>query len=156
MQTDQNVSDGSVAPDFRLKGDDGKEYTLSEFRGMKEVVLYFYPKDMTPGCTKEACDFRDSAQKLGQAEAQVLGVSNDDVQSHGRFRSANSLNFPLLADTDGSVSRAYGVYKESESEGEKSWGIERSTFVIGKDGVVKKAFRKVKVDGHIDEVLRSL
>ena len=141
---------------IKLDCDDGKSYSLSDFKGRSQVVLYFYPKDDTPGCTREACAFRDSLSTLNESGVQVLGVSNDDVESHSKFRSKYSLNFPLLADIDGHVSREYGVYKLFDFDGQKEWGIERSTFVIGKDGKVKKAFRKVKVDGHVDEVRRYL
>jgi thioredoxin-dependent peroxiredoxin len=152
----EKVEDGSMAPDFNLQSDDGKTYSLSDFKGQKQVVLYFYPKDDTSGCTKEACLFRDSLSSLENAGVQVLGVSNDDIDSHSKFRSKYSLNFPLLADTDGKVSREYGVYKLWDMDGEKIWGIERSTFVIDKSGKIKKAIRKVKVDGHVDEVKHYL
>ncbi len=152
----EEVTDGSLAPDFKLKSDDGKTYSLSDFRGKKEIVLYFYPKDDTPGCTKEACSFRDNLSILNRAGVQVLGVSMDDLDSHGKFRAKYSLNFPLLADTDGEVSKEYGVYRLKNNYGRKYWGIERSTFVIDKDGRIKKAFRRVQVDGHVDEVRRYL
>jgi peroxiredoxin Q/BCP len=152
----RSVSDGDTAPNFTLQADDGKNYSLSDFRGKKEVVLYFYPKDDTPGCTAEACSFRDSLSRLSSKGAQVLGVSLDDLDSHSEFRTKYSLNFPLLSDPDAKVSQAYGVYKEKNMYGKKFWGIERSTFVIGKDGKVKKAFRRVKVDGHVDEVMAAL
>ena len=147
--------EGKAAPEFLLQGDDGKEYSLAMFRG-KKVVLYFYPKDDTPGCTAEACAFRDSAIVKRSGEFQVLGVSNDDIESHRDFKAKYSLNFPLLADTDASVSRAYGVYKEFDFDGEKVWAIDRSTFVIGKSGEIEKAFRSVDVDGHADAVAVSL
>ncbi len=152
----ETVVDGSVAPDFKLKSDDGKTYALSDFKSKKQVVLYFYPKDDTPGCTAEACSFRDSLSRLNKEGVQVLGVSLDDLDSHKRFREKYSLNFPLLADTDANVSKAYGVYKFKNLYGNKFWGIERSTFVIGKDGKVKKAIRKVKVEGHVEEVSKFL
>jgi peroxiredoxin Q/BCP len=150
------VLDGSLAPVFQLKSDDGKTYSLSEFRGKNEVILYFYPKDDTTGCTKEACAFRDNLSSLNKAGVQVLGVSNDDLDSHRRFRSKYSLNFPLLSDPDGKVSTQYGVYKLWDFDGEKIWGIERSTFVIDKDGIVKKAIRNVNVDAHVDEIRKYL
>ena len=150
------VVDGSKAPDFKLKSDDGKTYSLSDFKGQKQVVLYFYPKDDTPGCTIEACSFRDSFGSLSKAGVQVLGVSMDDLDSHGKFRAKYSLNFPLLADTEGKVSKEYGVYKLKKMYGNEFWGIERSTFVIGKDGKVKKALRKVNPNGHVDEVRKYL
>jgi peroxiredoxin Q/BCP len=152
----QEVGEGSIAPNFKLKSDDGKTYSLSDYRGQKEVVLYFYPKDDTPGCTKEACSFRDNLSSLNRSGVQVLGVSMDDLASHGKFREKYSLNFPLLSDMDGKVSKNYGVYKLKNNYGKKYWGIERSTFIIDKDGRIKKAFRRVHVDGHVDEVRRSL
>lgn len=152
----ETVVDGSAAPDFKLKSDDGKTYSLSDFKSKKQVVLYFYPKDDTPGCTAEACSFRDSLSRLNKEGVQVLGVSLDDLDSHKKFREKYSLNFPLLADTDANVSKVYGVYKFKNLYGNKFWGIERSTFVIGKDGKVKKAIRKVKVEGHVDEVSKFL
>lgn len=148
--------DGSTPPDFKLQSDDGKSYTLSEFKNKKQVVLYFYPKDDTPGCTAEACSFRDNLSRLNKQGVQVLGVSTDDLDSHKKFREKYSLNFPLLSDTEAKVSKEYGVYKEKNMYGNKFWGIERSTFVIGKDGKIKKAIRKVKVDGHVDEVSKYL
>ncbi len=149
---EHSVSDGDVAPDFKLQSDDGKTYSLSDFKGKKEVVLYFYPKDDTPGCTKEACSFRDSLSSLSKAGVQVLGVSMDDLDSHAKFRTKYSLNFPLLSDQDGKVSKEYGVYKLKNNYGRKYWGIERSTFVVDKNGKVKKAMRKVSVDGHVDQI----
>ncbi len=152
----QAITDGTMAPSFKLKSDDGKTYSLSDYNGKKEVVLYFYPKDDTPGCTKEACSFRDNLSSLNKAGVQVLGVSMDDVDSHGKFREKYCLNFPLLADTDGKVSKEYGVYKLKNNYGKKYWGIERSTFVIDTEGRIKKAIRRVQVDGHVDEVRRYL
>ena len=152
----RSVTDGAIAPDFKLQSDDGKSYSLSDFKGKKQVVLYFYPKDDTPGCTKEACSFRDSLSSLNKAGVQVLGVSMDDIKSHAKFRSKYSLNFPLLSDPDGKVSKEYGVYKLKNNYGKKYWGIERSTFVLDKDGKVKKAIRKVSVDGHVDEIRNYL
>jgi thioredoxin-dependent peroxiredoxin len=153
---DKSVSDGDTAPDFKLQSDDGKTYSLSDFKGKKQVVLYFYPKDDTPGCTKEACSFRDSISSFSRAGAQVLGVSMDDLDSHAKFRTKFSLNFPLLSDPSGKVSREYGVYKLKNNYGRKYWGIERSTFVVDTDGRVKKAMRKVSVDGHVDEIRNYL
>lgn len=152
----KEISEGSLAPDFNLKSDDGKAYSLAEYKGKKQIVLYFYPRDDTPGCTKEACSFRDSLSSLNKVGVQVLGVSMDDLESHQKFRTKYSLNFPLLSDADGKVSKEYGVYKLKNNYGKKYWGIERSTFIIDKDGKVKKAFRKVSVDGHVDIVRRNL
>ncbi len=145
-----------MAPDFKLQSDDGKSYSLSQFRGKKEVVLYFYPKDDTPGCTKEACSFRDASPKFSGKDVQVLGVSLDDLDSHSKFRSKYSLNFPLLSDSDHKVADAYGVYKLKNMYGKEFWGIERSTFIIDKSGKIKKTFRRVSVDGHTDEVLQNV
>ncbi len=152
----KTVVDGSPAPNFKLQSDDGKTYSLLDFKGKKQVVLYFYPKDDTPGCTKEACSFRDSLSSLNEAGVQVLGISNDDLKSHVMFRSKYSLNFPFLSDTDGKVSREYGVYKLWDYDGKKIWAINRSTFIIDKSGKITKAIRGVKVDGHIDEVRKYL
>jgi peroxiredoxin Q/BCP len=156
MPDQEVIGEGSVAPDFKLKSDDGKTYSLSQFRGKKEVVLYFYPKDDTPGCTKEACSFRDNTSKFTGKDVQILGVSLDDLDSHSKFRAKYSLNFPLLSDPDHKVSDAYGVYKLKNMYGKEFWGIERSTFVIDKSGKIKKSFRRVQVDGHTDEVLSTV
>ncbi len=146
---------GDIAPDFCLESDAGQKTSLEDFRG-KKVVLYFYPKDDTPGCTKEACNFRDSLNSITSKDAVVLGVSRDSVSSHKKFKGKYSLNFPLLSDTSGEVTRAYGVYKQKNMYGVIRWGIERSTFIIDQDGKIAKIWRKVKVDGHKDEVLQSL
>ena len=118
--------------------------------------MYFYPQDDTPGCTKEACSFRDSLSRLTSKDVQVLGVSPDDLESHSKFRTKYGLNFPLLSDPENMVSKAYGVYKMKNMYGKEYMGIERSTFIIDKKGIVKKAFRRVKVDGHVDEIMQNL
>jgi peroxiredoxin Q/BCP len=146
---------GSTAPVFSLPDENGKNQSLKTFRG-KAVVLYFYPKDDTPGCTKEACGFRDVNATLQKRGAVVLGVSLDGASAHKKFKAKYGLPFPLLSDEDATVSKAYGVYKQKNLYGRRSWGIERSTFVIDPAGRVKASFRKVKVDGHIDEVLAAL
>jgi len=146
---------GDKAPDFAVPDQDGTKVTLKEFKG-KQVVLYFYPKDDTPGCTKESCDFRDSMAAIKKSGAVILGVSLDGQASHQKFIKKFSLPFPLLSDEDKTVSKAYGVYKQKSMYGKTYWGIERSTFVIDKDGTLKRIFRKVKVDGHVDEVLAAL
>ncbi|MDI3478214.1 MAG: thioredoxin-dependent peroxiredoxin [Thermoanaerobacterium sp.] len=143
------------APDFTLKSSDGNDVSLSDFKG-KKVVLYFYPKDNTPGCTKEACQFRDNINTVENKEAVILGVSLDDIESHKKFIEKFNLPFILLSDPDAIVSTEYGVYKEKNMYGKKKMGIERSTFIIDKKGIVKKIFRKVKVDGHVDEILEVL
>jgi thioredoxin-dependent peroxiredoxin len=150
------LNPGEKAPDFSLYDQDKKKIGLRDFIGKQEVVLYFYPKDDTPGCTKEACGFRDSIKAFKKKDAVVLGVSNDDQVSHQKFANKYELPFPLLSDVDKKVSEAYGVYKEKNMYGKKYMGIERTTFVIGKDGKVKKIFPKVKVDGHVEEVLQAL
>ncbi|MHB8481909.1 MAG: thioredoxin-dependent thiol peroxidase [Nitrospiria bacterium] len=146
---------GDKAPDFNLPSSTGENISLKSLKG-KTVVLYFYPKDDTPGCTKEACGFRDELSRFNKASAVILGVSNDSPDSHRKFIEKYSLTFPLLSDEDHSVSDKYGVYKEKNMYGKKYWGIERSTFVINPEGKIKQVFRKVKVDDHIQEVLNTL
>ena len=143
------------APDFSLPDQDGKTVSLKSLKG-KQVVLYFYPKDDTPGCTKEACGFRDSWSAIEKANTVVLGVSMDDAESHQKFIKKYSLPFTLLCDEDGTVSKAYGVYKKKNMYGKIYWGIERSTFIIDETGKLKAIFRKVTVDGHVDEVQAAL
>ena len=149
------IEEGATAPDFTLKSDKGQDVRLSELRG-KPVVLYFYPKDDTPGCTKEACAFRDRSADLKKAGAVVLGVSPDDVASHGQFRDKYSLNFPLLADTGHKIADAYGAWREKNMYGKKSMGIQRSTFLIDPAGKVRKIWKRVNVDGHDEAVLAAL
>jgi peroxiredoxin Q/BCP len=149
------VEEGESAPDFTLAADDGRQVKLSELRG-KPVVLYFYPKDDTPGCTKEACAFRDRTAELKAKGAVVLGVSPDDVESHGKFRDKFSLNFPLLADLGHQVAERYGAWREKNLYGKVSMGVQRSTFVIDGEGKVRKVWKKVNVDGHDQQVLDAL
>ncbi len=149
------LGEGDVAPDFRLPADDGKTYALKELRGQK-VVLYFYPKDETPGCIKEACSFRDNLARVRSKRAIVLGVSKDDLESHAAFRKKYALSFPLLSDTEGNVLNAYGVWKEKNLYGKTHMGIERTTYIIDEGGRIQKIFPRVKVDGHVDEVLAAL
>jgi peroxiredoxin Q/BCP len=146
---------GDKAPLFTLEDDQGRKVSLKDFVGFP-VILYFYPKDLTPGCTTEACDFRDAAPKWKRRKAQVLGISRDSVASHAKFRDKHGLNFPLLADVDGKVCEAYGVWKEKSLYGKKFMGIERTTFIIDGKGVIAHVFRKVKVAGHVDAVLAAL
>jgi peroxiredoxin Q/BCP len=148
------VEEGDIAPDFELESDDGSKVKLSQFRG-KKVILYFYPKDNTPGCTKEACDFRDSISWFDDLGIVVLGVSKDSVKSHQNFKAKHSLNFPLLSDPDLVVHKNYGVWKEKKMYGKTFLGVERTTFLIGEDGKIEKVFRKVKVPGHIESVKES-
>ncbi len=149
------IEPGKKAPDFTLVADNGQKIKLSQFRG-RPVVLYFYPKDDTPGCTREACAFRDAKAQLEKLGAQVLGISPDEVQSHAQFRDKYSLNFPLLADPDHKVAEKYGAWREKVRFGKKSMGIQRSTYLIDADGVVRRVWKNVQVDGHDQEVLKAL
>ena len=151
----QHLAVGKPAPEFELLSDAGKSVRLSEFRGRK-VVLYFYPKDDTPGCTKEACNFRDGRSRLKRREAVVLGVSVDSVESHRRFKKKFHLNFPLLSDAERRVVTGYGVWKQKSLYGRTFMGIERTTVLTDEAGRIAKIFPKVKVDGHLDDVLASL
>jgi peroxiredoxin Q/BCP len=146
---------GQKAPDFTVMNDSGQKVKLSDFKG-KNVVLYFYPKDDTPGCTKEACAFRDGIDEIRSRGAVVLGVSVDSVESHKKFRDKFDLNFPLLADTDKKIVEAYGTWKEKSMYGKKYMGVERTTFIIDGQGKISHIFPKVKVDEHYDEVLEAL
>ena len=149
------VSEGSPAPDFELTSDAGTRVKLSDLRG-KPVVLYFYPKDDTPGCTAQACGIRDVYSEFEQAGAVVLGVSPDDERSHVKFKEKFDLPFTLLADEEHQVAEAYGTWGEKKYMGRTYMGVERSTFVIDADGNVKKIMRKVKPDTHADDVLATL
>jgi peroxiredoxin Q/BCP len=149
------LAEGAPAPDFTLKSDTGEELTLSSLRG-KPVVLYFYPKDDTPGCTTQACGIRDVYADFRDRGAVVLGVSPDDEESHVAFKEKYSLPFTLLADPDHDVAEQYGVWKERNMYGKKFMGIERSTFVIDADGNVVKAMRRVKPETHAADVLAAL
>lgn len=146
---------GRLAPDFALEANNGETIKLSDFKG-KNVVLYFYPKDMTPGCTTEACEFRDQNQQFNEADAVILGVSADPVNRHQKFAEKYGLPFLLLADTDHEVAEAYGVWKLKKNFGKEYMGIERSTFVIDKEGNIAKVWRKVKVKGHVEEALQYI
>jgi thioredoxin-dependent peroxiredoxin len=146
---------GQKAPDFTVADDKGDKLKLSDFKG-KKVVLYFYPKDDTPGCTKEACSFRDGIAEIKKRGAIVLGVSADSVDSHKKFKSKFDLNFPLLADTDKKIIEAYRTWKEKSMYGKKYMGIERTTYVIDEQGKISHIFPKVKVDQHYEEVLEAL
>lgn len=143
---------GQVAPDFALPSTAGGKLRLHKLKG-KTVVLYFYPKDETPGCTMEACDFRDHHDDLERAGVVLLGVSLDDLASHRRFRDKEHLPFPLLADVNGRVSRLYGVLRQRQRDGRTVTGIERTTFVIDKTGHIARVWPKVNVSGHVDDVL---
>lgn len=146
---------GQKAPPFILFSQAGKKVSLTDYRG-KRVVLYFYPKDDTPGCTKEACAFRDSIEEINESGAVVLGVSADSVDSHKKFAQKFNLNFPILSDVDKKMVQAYGVWKEKSLYGRTFMGIERSTFIIDEQGKIAEIFSKVKVDSHLEEVLGEL
>jgi peroxiredoxin Q/BCP len=146
---------GQKAPEFTVVNDEGHKVKLSDFKG-KKVVLYFYPKDDTPGCTTEACAFRDGIDEIKDRGAVVLGVSADSVESHKKFKDKFDLNFPLLADGDKKIVQAYGTWKEKSMYGKKYMGIERTTFIIDEQGKISHIFPKVKVNEHYDEVLEAL
>jgi peroxiredoxin Q/BCP len=141
------IEPGQKAPSFSLEADDGRQVSLDDFRG-KKVVLYFYPKDDTSGCTAQACDVRDGMDRFHEVGAVILGVSPDSRRSHEKFKSKYDLNFPLLVDEDHSVSEAYGVWKEKSMYGKKYMGIERSTFIIDEEGVLEAVWRNVKAGEH--------
>lgn len=149
------VQVGDQAPEFSLPADDESEVKLGDLKG-KKVILYFYPKDDTSGCTTQACDLRDTLPRIDELGAVVLGVSPDPVSSHQKFRDKYQLNFPLLSDVDHRVAEAYGVWKEKSMYGRKYWGVERSTFVIDEEGVVVEAWRKVRPKGHAEKVAEVL
>jgi peroxiredoxin Q/BCP len=154
--TEQPLKEGDSAPEFSLPASTGASISLRDFRGKQAVVLYFYPKDDTPGCTIEACGFRDTSKDYQKAGAAILGVSLDNLNSHHKFIDKFSLSFPLLSDETQSVSKAYGVYKLKQMYGKEYWGIERTTFLIDKRGKIAKIYPKVKVEGHHEEVLRDV
>lgn len=146
---------GQPVPEFTLEASGGQEISLSDYRG-KKVVLYFYPKDSTPGCTQEACDFRDSSAAYEQKGAVVLGISPDPVKSHDKFAQKYELSFPLLSDPDHAVAEAFGVWQLKKMYGKEYEGIVRSTFLIDEEGILIKAWNKVKVKGHTEEVFAAL
>ena len=149
------VEEGAPAPDFELRTDDGETVRLSALRG-KPVVLYFYPKDDTPGCTTEACEFRDAYDRFREQGVEILGVSPDTEASHRKFKSKYELPFTLLADPDHRAAEAYGVWKEKRNYGKTYMGVERSTFVIDADGKVARAMRGIRPAGHAAQVLETL
>lgn len=146
---------GQKAPTFKLKNQTGEEHSLKDYKG-KKVILYFYPKDMTPGCTTEACDFRDHHSRLKKKKAVVFGISKDSVARHEKFAEKYELPFDLLSDEDGEVCKAYDVIQEKNMYGKKVLGIVRSTFLIDEQGLIEKIWWKVKVSGHVEEVLAEL
>jgi thioredoxin-dependent peroxiredoxin len=149
------LKEGDRAPAFSLLTDEGKKLALKDLKG-KTVVLYFYPKDNTPGCTQEACDFRDAFPRFTKGKAAIVGISKDSVESHVKFKQKFEIPFPLLADTEGKICEAYGVWQMKTLYGRKFMGIVRTTVVVGPDGKVQKIYPKVKVKGHATQVLRDL
>jgi peroxiredoxin Q/BCP len=149
------IDEGKKAPAFSLKDQDGKPHKLSDYAG-KSVVLYFYPKDDTPGCTKESCDFRDNLVRFNASKASVLGISILDEQSKAKFAKKYALTFPLLADADHEIAEKYGVWQKKMRYGRSYMGIVRTTYLIGPDGKVAKRWDKVSVDGHAGEVLKAI
>jgi len=147
-----SVEIGQKAPDFTLPNQNGEEVSLSDFKG-KNVVLYFYPKDMTPGCTTQACDFRDYHESFSDLDAVIIGISPDPVARHEKFIEKHDLPFLLLADEDKVAAEAYDVWKLKKNFGREYYGIERSTFIIDKEGKIQKEYRKVRVKGHVEEAL---
>lgn len=147
---------GKAAPAFTLPAIPDGKVRLSQYKGESNVVLYFYPRDATPGCTTEACDFRDSMTRLESADTVVLGVSTDSIASHEKFAAKHDLPFPLLADEDHKICERYGVWVEKNMYGKKSMGVQRATFLIDKKGKINRVWPKVKVKGHVDEVLAAI
>jgi peroxiredoxin Q/BCP len=155
MNTDTKLQEGDKAPDISLHTDSGDPFKLSGFKGQK-VVLYFYPRADTPGCTVEACEFRDQSKKFSKKGAVIVGISPDAVKPQARFKEKFDLPFTLLCDVDKKAAEAYGVYKEKNMYGKKVMGIERTTFIIGEDGRIARIFPKVKAQGHAEQVLAAL
>jgi peroxiredoxin Q/BCP len=149
------VTVGSKAPDFTLRDQEGRLVRLSDFRGRK-VIIYFYVRDDTPGCTRQACSFRDGIEKVEERKAIVLGVSPDPVESHKRFVERYHLPFPLLSDEDAELAKKFGVWGKKNMYGRTFHGIIRSTFIINEEGLVEKEFRRVKADGHFDRILKEI
>ena len=149
------VREGEEAPDFTLQADDGKEVSLSDYRG-KKVVLYFYPKDGTPGCTREAIEFKEMAKEFERESAVILGVSKDSIKSHEKFKQKHDLPFTLLSDPEGKVLDLYGVWKKKSLYGRTFMGTQRTTFLVDEKGIVKRTYRKVKVKGHAQVCLLDL
>jgi thioredoxin-dependent peroxiredoxin len=146
---------GDLAPDFQLPSTRGRDLRLEELRG-KDVILYFYPKDDTPGCTAEACAFRDLEGDITKRGAAILGVSTDPLESHAKFTSKYKLNFPLLSDQTADVSKMYGAWREKNVNGRRTWGVARMTYWIGADGRIKKIYKNVDASQHADEILRDI
>ncbi|HUP48342.1 MAG TPA: thioredoxin-dependent thiol peroxidase [Thermoanaerobaculia bacterium] len=155
MQDYYEPKAGDLAPNFRLPSSGGKSVSLKNFRG-KDVILYFYPKDDTPGCTAEACSFRDHESELAKHGAVVLGVSTDPLESHEKFREKHHLNFPLLSDQTADVAKMYGAWKEKNLYGRRSWGVARTTYWIGPDGRIRKIYKKVDTKRHAEDILEDM
>ncbi len=149
-----SVDVGDKAPNFKMPTDDGGEVSLQSLKG-RNVVLYFYPKDDTPGCTKEACGFQEALPDFSKIDAAIVGVSKDSIARHQKFKNKYGLKFTLGSDEDGSVCESYGVWKEKKNYGRTYMGIERSTFLIDAKGVIRNVWRKVSINGHVDEVLEA-
>ena len=157
MEEEQvELAEGAVAPDFMMRDKNGKEMKLSELRGKKSVVIYFYPKDFTPGCTMEASEFSRDYKKFKDAGIEIIGISPDDEESHQKFRTKMGMSYPLVADAENKVSKQYGVYGLKSFMGREYMGVNRSTFLVDKDGKIVRIFRKVKPAGHSKEVLDVL
>jgi len=156
MEEKQVELEGKAAPDFTMKDRDGNAVKLSELKGKKDVVIYFYPKDFTPGCTMEATEFSRDYKKFKDAGIEIVGISPDDEESHQKFREKMGMPYPLVADTDKEVSKKYGVYGLKSFMGREYMGVNRSTFLVDKAGKVVKVFKKVKPAGHSKEVLEAL
>lgn len=157
MEQEKQVElEGKAAPDFTMKDKDGKAIKLSELKGKKDVVIYFYPKDFTPGCTMEATEFSRDYKKFKDAGIEIVGISPDDEESHQKFREKMGMPYPLVSDTDKEVSKKYGVYGLKSFMGREYMGVNRSTFLVDKSGKVVKVFKKVKPAGHSKEVLEAL
>jgi peroxiredoxin Q/BCP len=155
MPVHKELKEGDIAPEISLPTDSGDQFRLSDLKG-QEVILYFYPKADTPGCTTESCGFRDEFARLRRKKAAVIGISPDTPSAQAKFKKKYDLPFPLLADAEHKAAEAYGVWKEKSMYGRKYMGVERTTFLIGSDGRIRKVFRKVKPAGHAEEVLAEL
>lgn len=155
FMSDHQITIGQVVPDFTLPASGGESISLSSFKG-KNVVIYFYPKDATPGCTQEACDFRDQSAIFAELNTVVLGISGDKVSSHDKFAAKHTLTFPLLSDEEHVVSEQFGVWQLKKMYGREYEGIVRSTFLIDEAGVLVKEWRKVSVKGHVEEVVKAV
>ena len=155
MTNDETLKEGGIAPAIHLPDEQGADFRLADLQG-KNVVLYFYPKADTPGCTKESCEFRDSTVKFTAKDTVIVGISPDKSAAQSKFKSKFDLPFTLLADADHAAAEAYGVWKEKSMYGKKYMGIERTTFLIGKDGRIRKIFARVKPEGHAEEVYQAL